>query len=374
MFLQKVDGHFRQPDNSDTDISSEFSFAERTSDARTLVRLTPEGIKVISQHYPPVKNANDLDVLPEKLRGEAEIGFSPLFDPALIDACCQRGIFPLTLCLGQGVRVFAPKLHTNRALCALVSNPGERNAIKGFPFCEAEDGIFKPEHLSVSKKFLRCADDTTRNPTFKIFFNRKEDIVDLFTLIQHQHGEDWMCSSLRICLFFMFLNPQQFATKIIVTAIRRHKYNGSSDEKCSYANEGDLVAGEVGFLVGDIYCSATGAYCVSGGGSLQLALTGIIMQKAGCRIWDLGMMMDYKRDLQCIPVSRKKWLGIVTARRKLPNSEVLSYLSNFSNGQPVSTFFLLGGAEEIANENSKSQIKKRQKKAFAKEKKQRRTP
>ncbi|KAG5479783.1 hypothetical protein LSCM4_05791 [Leishmania orientalis] len=373
-YLRRVTRHFCEDKGEKFDIGAEVTHASQATDVRHLVPLTKAAIQHFSRFLPPVKNEDDLEALPDKLKGSEELGFSPLFDPFLIDACCQRGIFPLAISIGEGIFLFAPKLHVERAVCALADGAAQRNRISGFPFCEGDEGIFDADCLGVSRKLTRTPNQGTHRPSFDIFINRHEDLADVLTLIRRQHGENWLCAPLRKCLLYMFFNSTKYATKVIFTAIRRRKYSETPISEISpVIQEGELVACEVGYLVGDIYASATGAYCISGGGALQLSLTGICMRSAGCRLWDLGMMMDYKRTLQCVSLPRKKWQKIVAARRSNPSEQILNYLHDLEKGLPVSDFLKSDVPPAIADPNSKSQRKKqRRKEAVIKGKKAKR--
>lgn len=74
---------------------------------------------------------------------------------------------------------------------------------------------------------------------------------------------------------------------------------------------GTLAAGEIGYSVGGVYTSATG-FCLkegfSGAGTVQLAVLGRWLAKCGFELWDLGMVMDYKRELGVTVVPRKEWI------------------------------------------------------------------
>ncbi|KAG5479399.1 hypothetical protein LSCM1_04659 [Leishmania martiniquensis] len=365
-YLRRVTRHFCEEKGEKFDIVEEVSQASQATDVRHLVPLTKACIQHFSRFLPPVKNEGDLEALPDRLKGNEELGFSPLFDPSLIDACCQRGIFPLAIAIGEGIFLFAPKLHKERAVCALADGAAQRNTISGFPFCQGNDGIFDKDCLGVSRKLTKTPNESTHTPSFDIFVNRREDLVDVLTLIRRQHGENWLCAPLRRCLLYMFFNSTKYATKVIVTAIRRRKYSGTPISENSPAiQEGELVACEVGYLVGDIYTSATGAYCISGGGALQLSVTGVCMKSAGCRLWDLGMMMDYKRTLQCILLPRRKWQNIVAVRHLKPSEQILNFLQNLEKGQPVSDFLKTDVPTAAADPNSKSQRKKQLRKEAA---------
>ncbi|EPY38177.1 hypothetical protein AGDE_05754 [Angomonas deanei] len=167
-----------------------------------------------------------------------------------------------------------------------------------------------------SRKLLKECDPKSKKPAFTVFINRKEDVADVLNLIRRQHTENWLCKALRLCIVYMFEHPELFTTKIIITAIRRAKYDGEeAPVGDDMIHEGELIAGEVGYIVGDIYSSATGGYCMSGAGSLQLAVLGAILHQCGCSVWDLGMRLKYKEEcLGSVEVSRRKWVNLAKSR------------------------------------------------------------
>jgi len=76
--------------------------------------------------------------------------------------------------------------------------------------------------------------------------------------------------------------------------------------------QGDqLVGGELGYVVGSIYTSLTGAKTVDSAGSVQLSALGSLLINCGFKIWDLGMQMTYKTNLGGHSIPRKEWLNEV---------------------------------------------------------------
>lgn len=84
---------------------------------------------------------------------------------------------------------------------------------------------------------------------------------------------------------------------------------------------GDLVAGEIGYTCGSTYSSCTGFSIKDkypGAGCVQLAALGAWLAKQGFQIWDLGMELDYKLELGGQVVPRVEWAAMV---RKLRHQE-----------------------------------------------------
>eukprot|EP00939_MAST-03C_sp_MAST-3C-sp1_P003727 g3727.t1 len=72
---------------------------------------------------------------------------------------------------------------------------------------------------------------------------------------------------------------------------------------------GKLVAGELGYSVVDkIYTSLTGFSSASGAGTIQLCCTGRLLAARGFALWDLGMFMEYKKNLGAKQMARKHFV------------------------------------------------------------------
>uniref|UniRef100_A0A7S3JRD5 Leucyl/phenylalanyl-tRNA--protein transferase n=1 Tax=Aureoumbra lagunensis TaxID=44058 RepID=A0A7S3JRD5_9STRA len=80
-----------------------------------------------------------------------------------------------------------------------------------------------------------------------------------------------------------------------------------------------LVAGEIGYVVGDIYTSLSGFSTYPSAGSIQCAATAAWLELSGFRLWDLGMELPYKKKLGAHLMSRHDFLTVVEfARKKRP--------------------------------------------------------
>jgi len=71
----------------------------------------------------------------------------------------------------------------------------------------------------------------------------------------------------------------------------------------------------LGYVVGGIYTSLTGARTVDSSGTIQLYALGGLLKKLGFKFWDLGMQMEYKMDLGGRLIPRTMWLDVVAKTR-----------------------------------------------------------
>eukprot|EP01063_Lacrimia_lanifica_P005611 TRINITY_DN1336_c0_g2_i1.p1 TRINITY_DN1336_c0_g2~~TRINITY_DN1336_c0_g2_i1.p1 ORF type:complete len:364 (+),score=134.70 TRINITY_DN1336_c0_g2_i1:61-1152(+) len=204
-----------------------------------------------------------------------ELGFSTVFSPYVVDACCVRGVFPMSIALETAdpdwnldLRFFAPRLHHERHVIDLAS--------------------FRP---------LRHA--ARRASQYTVTLNTDIDAV-LDAIVRH-HTLNWMCPLLQAQLKYMHAHPKDFRTQIVTVEVWREAAAGARE----------LAACEVGYAVGGVYTSMTGARDVSGAGSVQLAVLGALLKDCGFAVWDLGCTMDYKAGLGAVVCGREGWLQLM---------------------------------------------------------------
>jgi Leu/Phe-tRNA-protein transferase len=107
------------------------------------------------------------------------------------------------------------------------------------------------------------------------------------------HGEDWLTPPLVDC----------------IKKIRQGEGGSGNSHVAPYPisfglyRDGKLVAGEFGIVCGKIYTSYSGYYDEDNAGTVQIILTTRYLQENGFSFFDLGMPMDYKRDLGAVDIS-----------------------------------------------------------------------
>ena len=74
--------------------------------------------------------------------------------------------------------------------------------------------------------------------------------------------------------------------------------------------EGKLVAGEFGVVCGRVYTSYSGFYDEDNAGTAQIILAARHLQEQGFSFFDLGMPLDYKKDLGAMDISAEEFVSL----------------------------------------------------------------
>jgi Leu/Phe-tRNA-protein transferase len=111
------------------------------------------------------------------------------------------------------------------------------------------------------------------------------------------------------------LHGDQWLTPPLVAAIRHIRQNGLHGRRAYPASfalyeNGKLVAGEFGVIVGRVYTSYSGYFDVSNAGTVQLILATRYLQEHGFDFFDLGMPLDYKTDLGATDISPQEFVEL----------------------------------------------------------------
>lgn len=112
---------------------------------------------------------------------------------------------------------------------------------------------------------------------YTLTFNKNFDLC-AETLIA-QYDETWVVPPLLDALKAIHDNPDDEV---------------SVDSVELWSPDGDLVAGELGFITHNAYASLCGFHIEDNSGTVQMAALGTWLKENGFAYWDLGMEMDYK--------------------------------------------------------------------------------
>ena len=239
-----------------------------------LVQLDIRSLHHISRvsGYPLVNSTATLDKVPALLEAvsvnqpgeeDPEFCLAVTFDPYLISGAVYRGIFPMTVTVWE-VPIMALKLHTARCLV-------------------------RPSDMVTSRSVRR------RARRYVCTINQRR--ADVLTFIRNRHEDCW-------------LSPQLWRSFCAIDAAPAD-HNGMRlfSFEVWEADTGRLAAAELGYTLGGIYTSLTGAFDrrFPGAGSVQLAVTGALLKQRGFACWDLGMAMDYKIAMGGQQMPRQQW-------------------------------------------------------------------
>ena len=153
--------------------------------------------------------------------------------------------------------------------------------------------FFEKLHISKKVQKLLKKEDSTL-----CFNTRFEEVLDG---LEHHHKDNWLKGEYKALLKKIYM--QKFENFELVSV-----------ELISKENE-ELIAGEVGYIIGKTYTSLSGfclrEKCYSNYGTLQLVLLGQYLQEKGFAFWNLGHpYMEYKKRLGCEVLEREDFLAL----------------------------------------------------------------
>jgi len=208
--------------------------------------------------------------------------YTTVFHPRLMAQLMSEGFLPIAS-EGGAYYVLLPKLHQQRCV------------------------IHLPNNLHISR--------STRKKAKRFQFTVNQAFDDVVTGCRQQHGRQcWLYAP----LVQAFRHIQQADDGLEIAILRP---NGqATGRKCLvrlysieiWNNETNTLAGgELGYTVGSIYTSLTGFAAEDSAGSVQLAALGKLLCQQGFTVWDLGMEMEYKRNMGSELLSRDDFVATV---------------------------------------------------------------
>jgi len=137
-----------------------------------------------------------------------------------------------------------------------------------------------------------------------------------------QHGEGWLWPRMQQLLRDCFCAPEDLHQQI------QHARGGGDTQQwkarlqaCGFrvatfelwdSSTGDLVAADLGYVVGACYVSMSGFRKpnTKSCGTVQLTATYALLKRCGFAFWDLGMVMEYKTGLGARVVPRREFIDM----------------------------------------------------------------
>jgi len=240
-----------------------------------------------------------LDKFVDKMDGGRDFCWSLCWEADWIARLCKNGFLPMACQAFADLIILLPKLH-NKRCCLFLTTQGRTS--------DSHNDIEK-RPLKIGKKLLkRCKDS--------YIFTVSGAFNEVIEKCQKQHGENcWLYS------------PLTQSYREIFEGNRMH--SDATDKFCGVrfysfelwdvddeTGERKLIAGELGYALSSprIYTSLSGFSSPGShpsSGSIQLAATSIFLQEAGFDVWDFGMGMDYKYELNAVDVDRDDFVKLV---------------------------------------------------------------
>ena len=163
------------------------------------------------------------------------------------------------------------------------------------PELQYDYAILDFENLHISKKVKKLMNDNT----YKLCINtRLNDVIDQ---LSKQHKYNWLKEEYAELVKDLYINNDEENSFKIV----------SVELVCQESNE--LIAGEVGYIVGKTYTSLSGFSSrekkYANYGTLQLVLLAKYLENNDFKFWNLGHShMEYKQRLGCVTHTRFEFL------------------------------------------------------------------
>ncbi|CXH95025.1 Leu/Phe-tRNA protein transferase, putative [Plasmodium berghei] len=142
-----------------------------------------------------------------------------------------------------------------------------------------------PSEIHISKKVKK------KCKQFYITINK--DFDGVVKGIVEKHGQNWL---------YPFI--QNEFKKIFEKKV---KYKNVQMHSVELWHEDKLVAGELGNTVGSIYTSLTGFQRQSSAGTIQLCALAKLLEFQKFQLWDLGMLLPYKKEIGSKEISMKEF-------------------------------------------------------------------
>lgn len=288
------------------------------------------------------------DYIPPYLHGagvhfyHGDFCFARSFHPQLVVQCLAEGFLTIAC---SGGRILLPKLHEQRSVVRLRRRHKNDDATSNDNRIDAQqtEQQQQQEPLHVPRSIRKKAG--------KFFLTLNQRFDDVVQGCRTQHGHHcWLYDTLVEAFRVLHQKeggvvahiPQQQlddeaggrggGTTILscpvqvvsveiwqqqqVSQNNNDDYDDDNDKKRQAPPKYQLVAGELGYTVGTMYTSLTGFSAVDSAGSVQLSVTGRVLQAAGFTWWDLGMSMPYKAALGAQELSRHNFVAAVHECRK----------------------------------------------------------
>lgn len=200
-----------------------------------------------------------------------EFAFSSTVSTEIVENYCLACFLPMSMNISEQI-YFTPKLHIERCIVSTKKIHIKKTAQKDA----------KKYSLTINNCFNTVLDECVST-----------------------HGDGWLTKELTDT--FKLLHQERNTRKVAFISFElwstENQAQGTAKDKIEHNTQTskNLIAGEIGYLIGQCYTSLTAFKKASGAGNVQLLATAGLLSENGIDLLDLGMPMTYKMSLgaQC---------------------------------------------------------------------------
>ncbi len=200
--------------------------------------------------YEDVKKDLDPENYFDKAVGDTvqEDAVSFVFDNELIRESMKCGFYPMSITV-DGCNLLTVRYHLSKCVITF-------------------DKLHIPHNTA---RYIR-----NNFADYVLTFNR--DYTGCIKAVLEAYPDNWLCPELLNEFEDIFRNPDSCV----------------SMNSVEIWHDGKLVAGEIGFITGNVYASLTGFHREKNIGTVQMSVLGLYLKENGFAYWDLGMSIPYK--------------------------------------------------------------------------------
>ena len=230
------------------------------------------------------------NIIPMLKQNDEEFCWSLDWDSEFFGLLIYNGFLNIAVELSN-LYVLMPKLHKQRCIVDLSDINVIRKCVNNVNSSKSIKKKCKKYRLTVNKcftKVIQCCLD--------------------------QHGMEWLYPPMQGVLYLLNINndiKQFYGVRVISIEL--------------WDKNNQLIAGEIGSLVGGIYTSLTGFYTKSGSGMVQLYGLQMLLIYKGFKMWDLGMHIKYKDTFLSSNIDRHIFVKKYQMYRNIKGNNLMSF-------------------------------------------------
>ena len=171
----------------------------------------------------------------------------------------------------------------------------------------------------LSRSFPRCilrwpdlhVSKIAKNRSSKFHLSVNSAFEQVLAGVNKQHGSNWIYPPIQQVLRCLHTAP-------------KGAYEARAVTFELWDAQKNLLAGDVGVIVGGVYTSFSGFYVKDGVGTIQILAMAKLLEKSGFSFLDLGQFIEYKKGLGSVVIPRAEFLTAYHSARVKPSPQLSS--------------------------------------------------